>query len=324
LWLTTWLKHQRRDGYWKHGSICEDFSRVKCPVYAVSGWADGYSNAVFRMLHHLDVPKKGLVGPWGHKYPHLGSPGPAIGFLQEALRWWDHWLKGIDTGIMDEPPISLFVQGINQWRYAHEWPLPETKWTKFYLRENGQLSEESPSGDEKQDRFFNRPWLKPGEEVPSIKFSTPVLTEDCEITGPSALYLYASLSGPDADWMVEIRDVDESGKEKLVTMGWLKASHRELDEEKSLPYQPYHSHTRREELTPGKIYEYAVEIREASMVFRAGHKIELVIKGQDAPWEGKEYFRDVFWHLPRRTETEHTIYHSPGFASYVLLPVIPK
>jgi predicted acyl esterase len=109
LWLDTWLRHQRRDDYWKHGSICEDFSAVTCPVFAVSGWTDGYSNAVFRLLANLKGPRKGLIGPWGHKYPHMGVPGPAIGFLQESLRWWDRWLKGIETGIMEEPMLRVWM-----------------------------------------------------------------------------------------------------------------------------------------------------------------------------------------------------------------------
>ena len=90
----TWLQHQARDEFWKHGSICENYGDVECAVFAVGGWADGYSNAIFRMLANLKCPRLGLVGPWGHKYPHNGVPGPAIGFLQEAKRWWDYWLKG--------------------------------------------------------------------------------------------------------------------------------------------------------------------------------------------------------------------------------------
>ena len=105
-----WLRHQRRDAYWKHGSVCEDYHAVRCPVYAIGGWADGYSNAVGRLLEGLSVPRKGLIGPWSHAYPHNGLPGPAIGFLQEAMRWWDHWLKGIDTGIMDEPMFRVWMQ----------------------------------------------------------------------------------------------------------------------------------------------------------------------------------------------------------------------
>lgn len=94
LWLENWLRHQRRAPYWQHASVCEDYSAIQCPVFAVSGWADGYSNAVFRLLQHLDVPRRGLIGPWSHKYPHLGKPGPAIGFLQEVVRWFDTWLRG--------------------------------------------------------------------------------------------------------------------------------------------------------------------------------------------------------------------------------------
>ena len=79
-----WLRHQRRDAYWQHGSVCEDFAAIQCPVYAVGGWADGYSNAIPRLLAGLRCPRKGLIGPWAHKYPHFATPGPQIGFLQEA------------------------------------------------------------------------------------------------------------------------------------------------------------------------------------------------------------------------------------------------
>ncbi len=110
LWLEKWLRSQRRDEYWKHGSVCEDYSAIQCPVFAISGWADGYSNAVFRLMQNLDVPRLGLIGPWSHRYPHMGVPGPAIGFLQEALRWWDQWLTGKDTQIMSEPMLRLWIQ----------------------------------------------------------------------------------------------------------------------------------------------------------------------------------------------------------------------
>ena len=141
------------------------------------------------------------------------------------FKWYDHWLKGIDTSIMDEPPIRILVQGTNQWRYENEWPLARTRWAKFYLRENGLLAEEAPAAAEKPDDFSNKPWLKPREEVPSLKYMTALLAEDIEVTGPSALYLYASLNTDDTDWMVEIRDVDTSGEEKLVSMGWNRTGH---------------------------------------------------------------------------------------------------
>ncbi len=109
LWLLDWLKHQRRDEFYAHGSICENYDAVAVPVYLVGGWADGYTNAILRMLENLSCPKKGLIGPWAHKYPHFALPGPRIGFLQECLRWWDQHLKGRDTGIMDEPELRAWV-----------------------------------------------------------------------------------------------------------------------------------------------------------------------------------------------------------------------
>jgi predicted acyl esterase len=109
LFQENWLQHQRRDAYWKHGSVCEDYAAIQCPVYAVGGWTDGYKNSIPRLLEGLKVPRKGLIGPWAHSYPHFALPGPQIGFLQEILRWWDHWLKGVDTGVMNEPVLRAWM-----------------------------------------------------------------------------------------------------------------------------------------------------------------------------------------------------------------------
>ncbi len=109
----TWLAHQRRDAYWKHGSVCEDYAAIQSPVYAIGGWVDGYTNAVLRLLQGLPGPRKGSSARGRHAYPAAGRPGPAIGYLQEALRWWDHWLKGADTGIMDEPMLRVWMQELD-------------------------------------------------------------------------------------------------------------------------------------------------------------------------------------------------------------------
>src|SRR6202023_1048714 len=98
------------DAYWRQGSVCEDIGAITCPVMAVGGWADGYTNVVFRLLRDCTSPRLGIVGPWGHTYPHFGVPGPAIGFLTEMLRWWDRWLKNSDTGIMSEPMLRAYIQ----------------------------------------------------------------------------------------------------------------------------------------------------------------------------------------------------------------------
>lgn len=109
-YVEAWLTHQRRDAFWKHGSVCEDYSAIQCPVMAVAGAADAYNYSLFRLLEGLNVPRLGIYGPWAHIYPHHAIPEPAIGFLQECLRWWDKWLKGIETGIMDEPMLRVWMQ----------------------------------------------------------------------------------------------------------------------------------------------------------------------------------------------------------------------
>ena len=144
LWVDHWLRHQRRDDYCRHGSICEEYTDVQVPVLAVSGWADGYTNAVFRMLEGLSSPCWGLIGPWGHSYPHIGAPGPAIGFLQESLRFWDRWLKGNANGydatprlrayMQDyEPPAATYDMRPGRWIGTDSWPDPQQHALTFSL-----------------------------------------------------------------------------------------------------------------------------------------------------------------------------------------------
>ena len=115
--IDTWLAHPTRDDYWRHGSVCENYAAIRCPVLVVGGWADGYTNAVLRLLDGLDAPCRGIIGPWAHQYPYAGRPGPAIGFLQEAVRWWDQWLNGIDRGVLREPKLRVWLQ-----RYSNPQP----------------------------------------------------------------------------------------------------------------------------------------------------------------------------------------------------------
>lgn len=130
-----WMRHPRRDAYWRRASVAEDYGAIRCPVYAVGGWADAYRGTVLRLLAGLTAPAKGLIGPWAHVYPHDGTPGPEIGFLQECLRWWRHWLAGIDDGIMDEPrlrvwmpaetgPLRGLAEQAGRWVAEEGWPSP--------------------------------------------------------------------------------------------------------------------------------------------------------------------------------------------------------
>jgi predicted acyl esterase len=152
LFFEIWLQHQRRDSYWKRGSVCEDYSAIQCPVYAVGGWTDAYTNTIPRLLGGLTVPRKGLIGPWAHAYPHFALPGPQVGFLQEMLRWWDYWLKGIDTGVMDEPMLRAWMMESvrpashhetlpGRWIAESSWPSPGITPRRLFLTDEGLRDE---------------------------------------------------------------------------------------------------------------------------------------------------------------------------------------
>ena len=109
-WIEHWLAHQRRDAYWQQGSVRDDYARIECPVLCVAGWTDGYSDAALRLLEGLAGPRRALIGPWGHNDPVHGVPGPAVGILDELVRWWDRWLKGVDSGIDGDPMLVAYLQ----------------------------------------------------------------------------------------------------------------------------------------------------------------------------------------------------------------------
>ena len=147
--VEAWLSHQRRDGFWKHGSVCEDYATIECPVYLVGGWADAYTNAILRLLEGLSCPRRGLVGPWAHLFPDDAVPGPRIGWLQECLRWWDHWLKGTDTAVMDEPMLRVWMQEWveprafhaerpGRWVAEDAWPSPRIEARRLALGFRGE------------------------------------------------------------------------------------------------------------------------------------------------------------------------------------------
>ncbi len=308
--------------YWERSAYTK-LAKIRVPCFIISRWTsfETHLAGAFCAYTGLDVPCKKLM---------LTIPESGVGFNRPwheyhdiILRWYDHWLKGVDTGILQEPPIRMLVQGTRAWRDEHEWPLARTAWTPFYLRESAMLSTEPASSDEQPDSFSNVPGLKPGLAVPCVEYATEPLRADTEVTGPIALNYFAAIDHGDANWMAVLNDLDEQGAEKVVSKGWLRASHRAIDEQKSKPYQPYHPHTSSDPVEPGRICEYRMEIRETSYVFRKGHRIQLRIKGQDATWEGRTYAYRIHGHLPLSKQIRHTLHHSASHRSHLLLPIIP-
>ena len=302
--------------YWER-SPYRMFDRIRIPTFLVTRWTSWavHLAGAFEAWEGIAAPKKLLLMETPSR---LGPLRPWADHHDLILRWYDHWLKGIDTGYMDEPPIKLLIKGKDEYRFEHEWPLARTQWTRMYLGGNGSLSLEANARAGSVE-FRNDPDLPPGQLPPAVTFSTEPFASELEITGPVALTFHATLDQPDATWIATLRDVAPDGTSRTLTKGWLRASQRELDPAKSKPYRPYQVHTHREVLTPGTSYRYEMEIREVSNVFHAGHRLALDIRGQDSTAE------DPIWvHTCNAIATNHTVQFGPRHESFLLLPVIPS
>ncbi|MBT3992340.1 MAG: CocE/NonD family hydrolase [Rhodospirillaceae bacterium] len=312
--------------YWER-SPRTMYDKIKVPTWARSGWwayAHMHLVGAFHNYNGIDVPKKlEIDAPIVEKRPLPDD------YCEEVLRWYDYWLKGIDTGIMDEPPIRFFVNGTEEWRYEEEWPLARTEWSKLYLRRWEELSWEPEDVNGKPDAFVQQP---PDEVLDSnvLKYETDVFKEDVEITGPASITLYASIDQPDTHWIVSLRDVYPDGSQQELTKGFLKASHRAVDEEKSKPYEPFHPHLEEVPVKPNEICEYAISLAPLSNIFQAGHKIRIVISSLDHA-RSRDYElapeslgrTHAPWHISCADTVLHKIYHDEEHPSHLLLPIIP-
>ena len=287
-----WLEHQRRDAYWKQGSVCEDFGRIQCPVYAIGGWADGYSNAVPRLLAGLESPRKGLIGPWSHSFPHDGVPGPTIGYLQEALRWWDHWLKGVDNGIMHEPmlrawmqdyaaPAPFHAQRPGRWVAERSWPSARIGPGRWYLGANAALLEApaeaatlslcSPQTTGLSGAVWcgfggdgEAPLDQRSDDGRSLTFDSAPLTQELEILGAPEVSLTLRSDRPVAMLAVRLNDVAADGASSRVSFGILNLTHRD-------------SHEHPAPLVPGETFQVSIALNTIAHRFLPGHVIRLAL-----------------------------------------------
>jgi putative CocE/NonD family hydrolase len=306
-WVIDWVKHQRRDEYWKHGSVCEDYSKIRIPVYGIGGWADPYSNSVPRVLAALNVPRRGLVGPWGHQYMHQATPEPRIGFMDEALRWWDHWLKDVDTGIMDEPQYRVWVQDSvlpsachterpGYWASEPQWPSNNIDQQQFYLSgkklDYHQKSETTVTVNSSQimgrcTPFFGNmgtgepqdPLDQRADDAESACFDGDSLERDFSILGAPVVCLELASDQPDGFICVRLNEVLVSGESLQISYGLLNLTHR-------------NSHEHVELLEPGKRYAVTVVLNDIAHTFAAGSRIRIAISNA---------FWPVVWPSPRST-----------------------
>jgi len=326
-YVETWLKHQTRDEFWQHGSVCENYADIECAVYAVGGWGDAYTNAIPRLLEGLPGPKKGLIGPWSHGYPHAAIPGPQIGFLQECLRWWDYWLKGVDNGIMDEPllrawiqnsviPTSYYDERPGSWVAETEWPSPDSQSHKFFLGD-GILDDKAEFEAELDFRGsqFNGSsaglWIPYGEEIDfpidqrseddlSLSFTSSPMKEDMVLLGNPQVSLSIAADQPNALVVVRLCDVSPTGKSLLVSRGFLNLTHRDSNDD-PVPLQP------------GKFYQVTIPMDVAGHRLPAGHRWRLALSPTYWPmaWPSPQAVnlkirtdRDSWLHLPLRKPKE--------------------
>lgn len=291
-YIDMWLDHQRRDSYWEHGSVCENYAAIDIPVLAVGGWADGYTNPVFRLLQGLTGPKKGIIGPWAHVYPEEGTPEPSIGFLQESLRWWDYWLKQEETGIMDEPllraylqesvpPQTTYLHRPGRWVGVSEWPPPPGATQTWAAADDGlllaagQLSQPQPVPGCLPAGTDTQAWCAfghPGDYAPdqqlidshSLTFTTAPQGTPDPVLGFPELRCIVSADQPVAQLVVRLCDVAPDGRSTLVSYGVLNLTHR-------------HSHQNPEPVVPGEKMTVTILLNAIGHTLSAGHRWRIAL-----------------------------------------------
>lgn len=297
--------------FWQEMSVYPSFHRIKVPVYVIG--KIGGTKGFWDVYTGINTTKKLWVKPTGPE------ERPWREDIELILRWYDHWLKGNDTGLIDEPPIKLFVPGANRYRYEKEWPLKGIEYTRCYLRRWEGLSFEPELHQPEPDCFLQQP-LHLSNKRDSVKYLSPALPADMETIGPAAFHLFASIDQDDTNWIVKLSDVAPTGKETTMAKGWLKASHRALDATRSKPYNPYHPHTRAEPVNPGEINEYAIGLSNIVNVFKTGHRIKLEIESLESPRD-PEIQIHYHPHLNSSRTTLHKIFRNREYQSHLVLPI---
>ena len=289
--VETWIGHQTRDAYWQHGSICEDYSKVTAATQLWGGWSDAYHNAVPRMLANLSCPRQGVIGPWLHKYPHFAVPGPAVGFLQEALRWWDRYLKGQETGVEQDPMLRAFIEDYDapaakydtrsgRWVGEARWPSPAIEEVPQYLTAQGLMDEPgeemafvlaSPLDTGTAGGEYCQIWL--GAEGPldqrrddagSLCFDSAPLAGSFEILGAPVVELEIASDKPVAQLAARLNEVGPDGASLRVSYGVLNLCHRESHAEPSL-------------LEPGQRYRVRLQLDDCGHRFAPGNRLRIAL-----------------------------------------------
>ena len=315
IYMLEWQGHPRYDDHWKQGVI--PVEHINVPTFAIGGWADLFADAMPRIYSQIPAPKKLVMGPWPHLAPDQ-SPVEPWGFCAELTRWWDHWLRGMDSGIMEEPPVTLYVQNAAFWRHEREWPLERSQEMQLYLANEGRLAHRA-EGEGKPvsyranptvgtAAYLRGPVMNPRRTPPdqnqddllSLTFTTEPLKQDLEITGSPEAELHVELvSGTELNLVAKLNHVAPDGSSTMITRGWLKGSH-------------YRSHEAPEPLQAGQGYAMRISLRATSYLIPEGHRLRLSISCSDFP---------QIW--PTATNPVLRLHLGGEQASSIRLPVTP-
>ncbi len=347
--------------YWWPINMMRQASNVSIPMYHITAWYDifmeGAINAFQAIQQHGGSElarrnQKLLIGPWAHlrpfTQPTTGGAGDidfgaeaAIELHEDMLRWYDYWLKDIETGIMDDAPVRIFVMGDNRWRDEQEWPLARTHYTRWYLHSaggantragDGTLSTVPPDANEPQDQFIYDPAdpaptlggntliidygvfdQSPAENRPDVLvYTSDPLPSDLELTGPISVTLYAATSAADTDFTAKLVDVRPDGYAHNLQDGIVRARYRTSVREPS-------------PIIPGRVYQYAIDLWATSHVVKAGHRVRVDISSSNFPRFDRNPNTGAALGADARLETaRQTIHHSAQYPSHITLPVIPR
>ncbi len=325
-WLLLYKRHQRDGPFWDRASLNVDYSSIKIPTFVIGGWYDGYRDSVPRMLEKVSAPIKAMIGPWAHTMPNWGFPGAPIEWREQAVRWFDHWLKGDDNGVMDEPAFAVFVRDWHppgfevetipgNWRLEEGWPIERIRPYELFPQNDHALSTREPDSGRHKMRYVPSAGIEAGgsvmwwgdlaedqrpTDIYSLVYDTEVLEEDLEILGFPAVRLNASSDAPLVHWYARLSDVAPDGGITLITGAGLNGAHRNSAEEP-------------EALEPGRIYPLDIEMHFTSWVFPKGHRIRLSIS--NAQWP-------MFWPSPFPAET--TLQLGGKRPTRLILPTVPE
>ncbi len=293
----TWVQHQLRDAYWKHGSVCEEYSAIKAAVLSVGGWHDGYRNTIAHLVENLDAPVKGLVGPWNHKYPHFGMPGPQIDFLGEMLAWWDRWLKDVDNGADKWPDMRAWImEGVapqvsydfrpGRWVALEDWQ-PVQAPEVFHLTNGGLSARAGPAqatiepalgcgqGTGEYFPFGFGPGELPDDQMAddalSLCFDSAPLTEDRDLLGAPSVSLQLRSDKTCGQLAVRLCDVRPDGTSALISHGYLNLRHRE-------------GHAQAIDLPIGQDVSVQVVLDQCGYRLPAGHRLRVAISSSYWPF----------------------------------------